>query len=82
MAVINHGISLRLHHDVYDEDGSGGGGGAVSREISGKFPKWSDMASKVVRYGLETGPIWPPKWVVMISWTTISDHFGSHIRPL
>ena len=48
---INHGISL---HDVY------GGGGAVSREISKRhqFPKWSDMASKLVRYGLKTGLIW------------------------
>ena len=57
VVVINHGISLRLHHDVYDEDGGGGGGGAVSREISKKFPKWSDMASKVVRYGLQSGPL-------------------------
>ena len=58
--------------------------GPVSRnfQISRNFPKWSDMASKVVRYGLESGPIWPPKWAVMISWTTISDHFGSHIKPL
>ena len=50
------------HHDVYYDDG--GGDGAVSRDfqqISGKF---------------QSGPIWPPKWAIMISWTTISDHFG------
>ena len=42
VVIINHGIS---HHDV------DGGGGAVSQnfQISGNFPKWSDMASKVVR---------------------------------
>ena len=38
--------------------------------------------SKVVRHGFESGSICPPKWAVMISWTTISDHFGSPIGPL
>ena len=38
--------------------------------------------SKVVRYGFETGPIWPPKWSDIVSWTAISDHFRSHIVPL
>ena len=40
--------------DVNDDNG-----GAVSRDfqISGNFPKWSDMASKVVRYGLQSGPL-------------------------
>ena len=61
MVVINHGIS---HHDVYDDDG-GGGGGAVSQDF--QIPG----NSKVVRYGLETGPIWPPKWAVINSWTTL-----------
>ena len=61
MVFINHGIS---HHHVYY---GGGGGSAVSRDfqqISGKFQsgpiwlrKWSDMASKVVRYGLQSGPL-------------------------
>ena len=54
-----------------------GGGGRVSRN----FQNFREI-SKVVRYGFENGPIWPPKWAVMISLTTISDHFGSHIRPL
>ena len=71
VVVINHGISLIS--EAY-------------RTISGatfpEFRKWSDMASKVVRYGFESGPICFPKWSDMIFSTTISDYFQSHIGPL
>ena len=38
-----------------------------------EFSKWSDMASKLVRYGLETGPI---------CFEAISDQFRGHIGPV
>ena len=39
-----------------------------------EFPNFREF-SKVVRYGFESGPIWPAKWAIMIS-------MDYHIRPL
>ena len=51
---------------------------AVSRNFqSGPiWPRnWSDMASKLVRYGLETGPIWISVLSYRTTFEAISDHF-------
>ena len=65
VVVINHGISLQ---NVVDDDGGGG---------FPEFPKWSDMASKLVRYGFQSVSLWNSVLKYRTTLEGISDHFGN-----
>ena len=58
-------VDSRDNKDNYDKDAAAGA------MLLLEFEKWSDMTSKMVQYGLQSG----------IMWVSVSDHFRSHIGP-